>query len=201
MKNNISKITLGLALVAILGASCKKESATPSESGQLAISGTKAVIPVNGTATGGFTNSATTPSASGWGTVSYDLTNNLVVTTGAQALFNQNFNGNISAASGYILSYVDLPSVASVADVTIDDLAAAQEITTLGSNTTSVDGWYNYNSTARTIAPVAGRYAVISTGLDFPNTAQVLVVQLTSIVGTGTGPYNTDVDFTTKRLK
>jgi len=201
MKNNISKITLGLALVAILGVSCKKESATPSENGQLAISGTKAVIPVNGTATGGFTNSATTPSASGWGTVSYDLTNNLVVTSAPEALFNQNFNGNISAAPGYVLSYVDLPSAGSVADVTLADLVAAEEIATLGSNTATVIGWYNYNSSARTIAPVAARYAVISTNADFAVATKVLVVQLTSIVGTGTGPYNTDVDFTTKRLK
>ena len=201
MKNNISKITLGLALVAILGVSCKKESVSPSESGQLSISGTKADIPVNDTAPGGFTNSATTPSAPGWGTVSYNLTNNLVVTSNPEALFSQNFNGNISAAPGYVLTYVDLPSVTSVASITLNDLAAAEEITTLGSNSATVVGWYNYTPSNRTIAPVAGRFAIISNNLDFNPATQVLVVQLTSIVGTGTGPYNTDVDFTTKRLK
>jgi len=202
MKNNILKITLSLALVAILGASCKKETAAPSESAQLSLNGAQATIPVNGTEAGSFTNSAAVPSAAGWGTISYNLTENLIDSDDPEALFSQNFNGNISPATGFFLSYTDLPSVANVADVTLANVSTGlTAATTLGNNTATVVGWYNYNTTTRTIAPVTSRYIVITNASTVAAATKVLVVQLDSIVGTGTGPYNTAVAFHTKRLK
>ncbi|HWV73330.1 MAG TPA: hypothetical protein VN040_16525 [Pseudosphingobacterium sp.] len=198
MKKNILKSIAALTFIAVTFTACNKsELAEP----KLALEQETAVIPVGGTQAGGFTNSATTPSASGWGSVGYSLFNNAVSSTGNEVVFNQNFNGNITEVTGYNLGYVDLPSISNVSAVQLTNLTSTNwSITTLGSNGT-VAGWYNYDPTARTITPVANRYAVVANNTNLNTATRVYVVQLTSIVGTGTGPYFTDVDFSTKRLK
>lgn len=198
MKKNILKSIAALTFIAVTFTACNKsELAEP----KLALEQETAVIPVGGTQAGGFTNSATTPSASGWGSVGYSLFNNAVSSTGNEVVFNQNFNGNITEVTGYNLGYVDLPSISNVSAVQLTNLTSTNwSITTLGSNGTVV-GWYNYDPTARTITPVANRYAVVANNTNLNTATRVYVVQLTSIVGTGTGPYFTDVDFSTKRLK
>lgn len=198
MNRNILKSIAALAFVAVTLTACNKsELAEP----KLALEQETAVIPVGGTQAGGFTNSATTPSASGWGSIGYSLFNNAVSSTGNEVVFNQNFNGNITEVSGYNLGYIDLPSISNVSAVALSDLSGTDwSITTLGSNGATI-GWYNYNSANRTIAPVANRYAVVANNTNLNTATRVYVVQLSSIVGTGTGPYFTDVDFSTKRLK
>lgn len=198
MKQNILKSMAAFAFLALTFTACNKsETAEPN----LALEQETAVIPVRGTATGGFTNTATTPSASGWGNVGYSLFDNAVSTSGNEVVFNQNFNGNITEANGYNLGYIDLPSESNVSAITLANLSTTNwSVTTLGSNG-AVIGWYNYNSSTRTITPVANRYAVVANNTNLSTATEVFVVQLTSIVGTGTGPYHTDVDFSTKRLK
>lgn len=198
MNKNILKSIAALAFMAVTFTACNKtESVAPG----LSLEQETAVIPVGGTQAGGFTNSATTPSAPGWGSVGYSLFNNAVSTTGNEVVFNQNFNGNITEVTGYNLGYIDIPSISNVSSVGLSDLDEVEwDITTLGVNDPEI-GWYDYNRVSRIITPIANRYAVVANNTNLSAATRVFVVQLTSIVGTGTGPYFTDVDFSIKRLK
>jgi|GEM_PF-1254499 len=198
MNKNILKSIAALAFMAITFTACNKtESVAPG----LSLEQETAVIPVGGTQAGGFTNSATTPSAPGWGSIGYSLFNNAVSSAGNEVVFNQNFNGNITEVTGYNLGYIDIPSISNVSSVGLSDLGGTDwTITTLGSDGASI-GWYQYFPADRVIEPIANRYAVVADNSDLNAAEFVYVVQLTSIVGTGTGPYFTDVQFLIKRLK
>lgn len=203
MKKNMLKITLGVAMIAVLATACKKENGTPDNGAdKVSLSGAKAVIPVNGTAAGTVTNTSASPTS--WTAVGYDLHNNVVATPGVQVQFDSNFNGNITKLSGYYLGYYDSPSVTNVTGITLADLSSVSltTISTLGSNSATVVGWYDYNRVNRTITPVAKRYAVVSDASSVASATRLYVVQLDAVTATGTtGPFTTTVNFHTKRLK
>lgn len=202
MKNNILKITLGVAMIAALATACKKENGTPAAADKVALSGEKAVIPVNGTVAGTVTNTSASPTS--WTAVGYDLHNNVTATPGVQVQFDSNFNGNITILSGYYLGYYDSPSVTNVTGITVPDLGSVSMTTlsTLGSNSATVVGWYDYNRTTRTITPVAKRYAVVADANSVSAATRLYVVQLDAVTPTGTtGPFTTTVNFHIKRLR
>jgi hypothetical protein len=207
MKINFLKASLAVVLLALTATSCKKESAS-SDAG-LSPKNEQAVVTVGSTVTGSFTNtntSATDPTT-GWGTINYSLLNNATGTGVAYATFTQQFNGNINEAGGYNIGYIDLPSISNVSSITLADIPAGSVTwtpTTFGINNSSTipgPGWYNYNTTTRTIAPVSNRYLVYSATTNYSGTGQIYVIQLSSIVGGGAGPFTTAVQFQYKRLK
>lgn len=188
-------------MIAVLATACKKENGTPDSAG-VNLSGAKAVIPVNGTQAGTFTNTSASPTA--WTAVGYDLHNNVTATPGVQVQFDSNFNGNITKLSGYYLGYYDSPSVTDVTGISLSDLSSVSltTISTLGSNSATVVGWYDYNRTTRAITPVAKRYAIVADASTIADAARLYVVQLDGVTATGTtGPFTSTVNFHTKRLK
>ncbi|WP_175635838.1 hypothetical protein [Pedobacter ghigonis] len=190
------KLTFAVATLAILGTACKKETAQPEN--KLALQNTTAVIAVDSTEAGVVSNSSTSPTS--WTAVGYDLHNNVVASAGNQVNFDSNFNGNITPASGFYLGYYDSPSVTNVTGITLTDVSAvALNVATLGSNTATVVGWYNYDRILRTITPVAKRYAIVGNDSTIAGSTRLYVVQLDGVTTSGT--YNTTVNFHTKRLK
>lgn len=200
MKKNLLKITLGVAMIAVLGTACKKENeGTPDQ--KLALNEAKAVIPVNGTEAGAVTNTSASPTS--WTAINYNLLNNVASSVGAQVKFESNFNGNITKLTGYSLGYYDSPAVTNVSGITLTDISAVTlGLTTLGSNSATTVGWYDYNRVTRVITPVAKRYAVVANNASVAAATAVYVVQLDAVTATGTtGPFTTNVQFHTKRLK
>ena len=201
MKSNLLKLTLGVAMIAVLGTACKKENeGTPDQ--KLALNSATAVIPVNGTEAGQVTNTSASPTA--WTAINYSLLNNATASAlTAQVKFESNFNGNITKLTGYSLGYYDSPSVTNVSGITLTDIASVSlGLSTLGSNSATTVGWYDYNRVTRVITPVAKRYAVVANNASIAAATAVYVVQLDAVTATGTtGPFTTTVDFHTKRLK
>lgn len=200
MKSNLLKITLGLAVIAALGTSCKKEANNAPDQ-KLSLNDAKAVIPVGGTQAGSVTNSSASPTA--WTAVGYSLLDNAVATPGEEVQFDSNFNGNITKLSGYSLGYYDSPSVTNVSGISLTDISSVGlTLSTLGSNSVTTPGWYDYNRVTRTITPVAKRYAVVANNTSIAAATSVFVVQLDGVTTTGTtGPFTTNVAFHIKRLK
>lgn len=197
MKIKFLKLTFAIATLAILGTACKKDAVQPDN--KLALQNTKAVIPVGGTQAGVVTNSSTSPTV--WTAVGYDLLNNVVASSGNQVNFDSNFNGNITPVSGYNLGYYDSTTISDVTNVTLTDISAVTlgGLSTLGSNSTTVVGWYNYDRVLRTISPVANRFAIVGDATSISASTEIYVVQLDGVTTSGT--YNTTVNFHIKRLK
>lgn len=197
MKMKFLKLTFAIATLAILGTACKKEAVQPDN--KLALQNTTALIAVGATEAGVVTNSSTSPTS--WTAVGYDLLNNVVASSGNQVNFDSNFNGNITIAGTNSLGYYDSPSVTNVTGITLTDVSSVTlgAISTLGSNSTTVVGWYNYDRVNRTITPVAQRYAVVGNGSTIAGSTRLYIVQLDGVTTSGT--YNTTVNFHIKRLK
>ena len=191
------KLTFAVATLAILGTACKKDAVQPDQ--KLALQNTTAALAVGDTEAGVVTNSSSSPTS--WTPVGYDLLNNVVSSAGNQVNFDNNFNGNITIAGSNSLGYYDSPSVTNVSGITLADVSSVTlgEISTLGNNTSTTVGWYNYNRITRTITPVEKRYAVVGNGSTVAGSTRLYVVQLDGVTPSGT--YNTTVDFHTKRLK
>lgn len=191
------KLTFAVATLAILGTACKKDAVQPDQ--KLSLKNTTAALAVGDTEAGVVTNSSTSPTA--WTAVGYDLLNNVVASAGNQVDFDNNFNGNITIAGTNSLGYYDSPSVTNVSGITLTDVSSVTlgAISTLGNNTSTTVGWYNYNRVTRTITPVAQRYAVVGNGSTIAGSTRLYVVQLDGVTTSGT--YNTTVNFHTKRLK
>jgi hypothetical protein len=196
MKMKFLKLTFAIATLAILGTACKKDAVQPDN--KLALQNTTAALAVGDTEAGVVTNSSTSPTS--WTAVGYDLLNNVVASSGNQVNFDSNFNGNITPVTGFYLGYYDSPFVTNVTGITLTDVSSVTlDVSTLGSNTTTVVGWYNYDRVNRTITPVAQRYAVVGNGSTIAGSTRLYVVQLDGVTTSGT--YNTTVNFHTKRLK
>ncbi len=197
MKMKFLKFTFAVATLAILGTACKKDAVQPDN--KLTLQNTTAALAVGDTQAGVVNNSSTSPTS--WTPVGYDLLNNVVASTGNQVNFDNNFNGNITIAGTNNLGYYDSPSVTNVSGITLADVSGVTlgAISTLGNNTSTTPGWYNYNRVTRTITPVAQRYAVVGNGSTIAGSTRLYVVQLDGVTTSGT--YNTTVDFHTKRLK
>jgi len=197
MKMKLLKLTFAIATLAILGTACKKDAVQPDN--KLALQNTTALIAVGDTEAGVVTNSSTSPTS--WTAVGYDLLNNVTATTGNQVNFDSNFNGNITPVSGYNLGYYDSATITDVTNITLTDVSSVTlgAISTLGSNTTTVVGWYNYDRVNRTITPVAKRFALVGDASTVAGSTELYAVQLDGVTTSGT--FNTTVNFHIKRLK
>jgi len=99
-----------------------------------------------------------------------------------QVVFGSHVNGNISAGTGFSIRYVDK----DISAVTTADWATATAVTTLGSESGSTVGWYEYNTTTHANDAIAPRTVIVKS-----NTANVYyavkLIEFTGVAQTGSG--------------
>ena len=186
------KIGIMIALAGIVTfTSCKKDNAVSPESNGLALNNngnSLAQLSVNDTAhaviTGNYGTlpSATNPTGGPWTAIPYSLYNNNLTGTPKEVQFDNFFNGNLTVNGiSHFVGYKDITGT-SINAVTLSNFTSGttyKSDNTMGENTTSEAGWYNY-TTANPVA-VANRYEVVTDNESLSSATRVYIVQLHNI--------------------
>jgi hypothetical protein len=188
----MKKISILVALItAVIMSSCQKDDAPAklkADNGKVASDPVILATPVSVSITGNYGNlpTASDPVGGPWGSIGYSLSSNSLTGSVLEVAFTDQFNGNVTVnGTTWFVGYKDISST-SLSAITRSSLTAGTGVTwkannTLGPNSATDAGWYNYTPPG-IVSPVTNRYVVVTNNkANVGTTATVYVLQLSSI--------------------